>query len=1033
MTSHDHIRPAGRHRKPPLRPGGKLASAATLALSGSVLAVGVPALTATPAAAAAEQQAEAGELVVPAKPPTRAADDQIISAGATGWIDRRGSGGERHYHDAETGEQTYVSGLSVLNEAVAGTIHASSPGHPGSVDLFDPANGTTRTIVLPEGQSPVAAGFNADHILTQEATGARLLHILDLAADGTYTDRLLDEQLPAGASAQVRATRGTQAYLYFLRGGTEAGAAVLDWTKGTVTQILTNGEPVPTSVSLSPRWVSSYRSGLEFAYVTDLQHPEEPARKIGLPAPTAGTTTYSGVPVVVGDWLVLAHKDTTGLGAGQALVATSLTGKGTVTLAAHANPQYAATPEGGLLVASGDTVADWAVRRVGLDASGDLTTRVVKALPQDSRPYQGMALAGGRLSLVERDPNTNLPQLVQQDLTTSGALATSGPQSRLGMPVYGGVSNSCGTDCYALFGTSTGRVAYDYGEEAILPTSSNTFKALRAGKDVTVTDAFGRWVLMKEKETGQYHVGDAEANAVVHSFDARAAAVWSNKVWMTADTKGGVVSYDLKTKKTSAVVDLGSGTRPNAIQVVGRWIYWTTGGTAGVYDQTTKKNITVPASGDARIGDGFLVRYTGKDLQLTDFHSGGGHAATTSTVAEVPNTLRAGVGWTVDPLGGGFAYTDARHNVHVRRVSVPPSPIANAESVTTGTYYSLLNGNTWTGTWQLTRPATAWRLEIRDAWNKIVATDEGTSRTGTQITASWNGLVNGKKAVNGKYTYVLRAKGVGDSDYRSLVSGTTETAYGAAAFHSVFHDAGGQVLTLNSKGQLTAHTFDGADHTKRTASGWPTTSTFVPFGDALGEGGNDLIVRDQSGKAYRYGGNGSGPILPGADKVVVGTGWNVYDTLTHPGDLNKDGLPDLVARRSDNGDVYAFYGTKDGKLSAEKKLATNWKSYTHIVGAGDLDGDGNGDLVARDKDGTLYRFNGKGDGTFAARAKIFGNWGGSYTDIVGAGDLTGDGLPDLVERDAAGKLWYNTGDGKGGFASARKALDTGWSVYKQVR
>ncbi|WP_374757710.1 FG-GAP repeat domain-containing protein [Streptomyces sp. NEAU-H3] len=130
---------------------------------------------------------------------------------------------------------------------------------------------------------------------------------------------------------------------------------------------------------------------------------------------------------------------------------------------------------------------------------------------------------------------------------------------------------------------------------------------------------------------------------------------------------------------------------------------------------------------------------------------------------------------------------------------------------------------------------------------------------------------------------------------------------------------------------------------------------------------------------------------------------------TSVGDLNKDGRPDLVARRSDNGDLWAYYGTAAGTFT-KKRIGINWKQYSHIVGAGDLNGDGHGDLLARGKDGTLYRYDGKGNGAFAAR----------------------DGRSDLVVRDSAGKLWYNVGNGKGSF-SARKSLDKGWSGYKQVR
>ncbi|MCH5676949.1 VCBS repeat-containing protein [Streptomyces sp. CME 23] len=113
------------------------------------------------------------------------------------------------------------------------------------------------------------------------------------------------------------------------------------------------------------------------------------------------------------------------------------------------------------------------------------------------------------------------------------------------------------------------------------------------------------------------------------------------------------------------------------------------------------------------------------------------------------------------------------------------------------------------------------------------------------------------------------------------------------------------------------------------------------------------------------------------------------------------------------------------------KLSGDWRGYKKVVGAGDLNGDGIGDLLAQDGANTLYRYYGKGNGTFGARAKLFANWGGSYNAIVGVGDITGDGKADLVERDAAGNVYRNPGDGRGSFG-ARVKIASGWKAYKGI-
>jgi hypothetical protein len=250
----------------------------------------------------------------------------------------------------------------------------------------------------------------------------------------------------------------------------------------------------------------------------------------------------------------------------------------------------------------------------------------------------------------------------------------------------------------------------------------------------------------------------------------------------------------------------------------------------------------------------------------------------------------------------------------------------------------------------------------------------------------------------------------------------------------VGRDGIADLLTLDSSGALAFQqgTGTGTFAGKVSGTGWPTSIKPVPFGDLSGDRCNDVLVRLSSGALRAYRPACGAALKPSTAYTSLGTsGWNQYDVLTAPGDISGDGRPDLLARGASSGTVYLYKGTSAGTLSARVKLYADWKTYKKIVGVGDLNGDGIGDLLAQDRSNNLYRYYGTGRGTFGPRVKLFGAWGGSYNTVVGVGDITGDGKADLVERDSAGVLYRNAGDGKGSFG-ARVKIASGWQGYKGI-
>ncbi|MFF9684856.1 FG-GAP-like repeat-containing protein [Streptomyces sp. NPDC014623] len=210
---------------------------------------------------------------------------------------------------------------------------------------------------------------------------------------------------------------------------------------------------------------------------------------------------------------------------------------------------------------------------------------------------------------------------------------------------------------------------------------------------------------------------------------------------------------------------------------------------------------------------------------------------------------------------------------------------------------------------------------------------------------------------------------------------------------------------------------------------WPTTSTLTPFGDLDADGCNDTLVRDSAGVMHRHTPDCGDVVTPATPSVPLGTGWNGFDSYSCSGDLNGDGRPDLIARQVATGDLYMYAGTEAGKLTRVGRIGTGWKSLT-VVGAGDLNKDGAGDLLARTATGDLYRYDGNGTGGVRSGVRIGTGWSG-MADIVGIGDLTGDGTDDLVARTATGDLYRYDGNGAGGVRSGVR-IGTGWKSFSEV-
>lgn len=255
--------------------------------------------------------------------------------------------------------------------------------------------------------------------------------------------------------------------------------------------------------------------------------------------------------------------------------------------------------------------------------------------------------------------------------------------------------------------------------------------------------------------------------------------------------------------------------------------------------------------------------------------------------------------------------------------------------------------------------------------------------------------------------------------------GGTSTSYTATtgtrakpAWHDYADDSRGDVVGLSFSDSMKLYTGDATNPTKTfLASGWDEKTRVVPFGDFDGDRCNDLVVRLPGGEARLYTPVCGGLPTPDSPYKRLARDWSRYDTLFASGDQTGDGRPDLLARDKATGDVYLYAHDGADGFEARVKVRSAWTGYTRVIGAGDLNGDGVGDVLARDRSGELWRYDGLRTGRFKDRVRVFTDWGASYTDVVGAGDVNGDGKHDLLSRDTGGRLWLNAGKGNGTFTN----------------
>ncbi|MEV4924332.1 FG-GAP repeat domain-containing protein [Streptomyces roseoverticillatus] len=216
--------------------------------------------------------------------------------------------------------------------------------------------------------------------------------------------------------------------------------------------------------------------------------------------------------------------------------------------------------------------------------------------------------------------------------------------------------------------------------------------------------------------------------------------------------------------------------------------------------------------------------------------------------------------------------------------------------------------------------------------------------------------------------------------------------------------------------------------------------TEITAGDFTRDSRPDLVaVQVSTGKLFLYPGTGKTGLDTFSDRVEIGAGgWNAMRNLT-VGDFTGDGRPDLVATRRKDGKLFLYPGTSGkglGVLGERVEIGSGaWNGMRHVT-AGDFTGDGKTDIVAAKSDtGQLFVYPGtrkSGLDALGDRIEIgTGAWNGM--NKVVAGDFNGDGRPDIVAtKTETGELFLYPGTAKPGLESLDKRIEIGSDGWNDI-
>jgi hypothetical protein len=170
----------------------------------------------------------------------------------------------------------------------------------------------------------------------------------------------------------------------------------------------------------------------------------------------------------------------------------------------------------------------------------------------------------------------------------------------------------------------------------------------------------------------------------------------------------------------------------------------------------------------------------------------------------------------------------------------------------------------------------------------------------------------------------------------------------------------------------------------------------------------DLLLVADDGSLRRY------PISKGkiATGQTIDRGYGTFTHVVSAGDWNGDGYADVIARSSRKR-LILYRGTRAGSFDTGVDLGIV-SNHQNVTGVGDVNGDRFPDLMVINTSGVAYLVYGNGRTGIRSYARVAGSWS-RHDWLRGAGDVNADGRLDVITRTGS-RLFVHLGTKARGFA-----------------